>query len=380
MQKLKKDPELFYYFNAKKEKLYAYRHRYYDALGKRREKPKQGFKTEKEAYRALLEVRTQIVNGDIKQVSKASMTVSEWIDIWLDTNKHYWKKPTLYNRTIAMNKHIKPILGRDIISELDRSTYTRKFINKLLESYSPGTVFNLHSMFKTAIQAAVDNDILAKNRFSKISLPQVDSKENFYTPQELSLFLTTVRNTEDIWNYSYILFLAYTGARNGEALGLQWKHIDFEKKTVKIECTRDQHGVRKPKTKRSYRTILIDEIVLNQLKTYRKWCIETRLSNGLPFDSETLVFIGPRSANGLLANSLKKVLDRVAEKNDLKRITPHGLRHTHATILIKQRVPVVTIAERLGNTSEMIHNVYGHSLYELEKESVQLFGDAISFN
>lgn len=103
------------------------------------------------------------------------------------------------------------------------------------------------------------------------------------------------------------------------------------------------------------------------------------MSCGLPFDNETLVFIGPRSGNGLLANSLKKVLDRISEKNNLKRIIPHGLRHSHATILIKQRVPVVTIADRLGNTSELIYNVYGHNLNELEKESVQLFGDAISF-
>lgn len=197
MHKLKKDSELFYYFNAKEEKLYAYRHRYYDALGNRREKLKQAFKTEKEAYRALLEVRTQIVNGDVKQVSNANMTISEWIDVWLDTNKH-WEDSTLYNRAIAMNKHVKPLLGRYKISELDRSTYIRKFINKLLETYKPGTVFNLHSMFKTAIQAAVNNEIITKNRFSNIPLPQADPKENFYTPEELSVFLSIVRDTEGI--------------------------------------------------------------------------------------------------------------------------------------------------------------------------------------
>lgn len=378
MIKLKKDPELFYYHNSKSEKLYAFRHRYYDALGNRKEKTKQGFKSEKEAYRALLEVRTQLVNGDIKQVSNANMTVSEWLDIWLDSNKHYWKSSTLTNRTLAIEKHVKPILGGYKLSELDRTTYTRKFINKLLETYQPKTVFNLHSIFKTAIHSAVTNDLLTKNRFSNIPLPQSEDKENFYTPDELNMFLKTVKATENISNYTYILFLAYTGVRNGESLGLQWKHIDFENKTVTIERTRDQHGVRKPKTKRSYRTILIDELLINQLKIYRKWCIELRLSSGLSFDDESLVFIGPRSGNGLLANTLKRVLDNITKKSSLKRITPHGLRHTHATILIKQRVPVITIAERLGNTPEMIYNVYGHSFNELEKESVQLFGEAIS--
>lgn len=380
MNKLKKDPELYYYHNAKSEKLYAFRHRYYDSLGKRKEKTKQGFKSENEAYRALLEVKTQIVNGDVRQVSNANMTISEWLDIWLDSNKLYWKKSTLNNRTLVINKHIKPILGRYKLSELDRSTYTRKFINKMLETYQPKTVFNLHSIFKTAIHSAVANELITKNRFSNIPMPQCEQKDNFYTPEELTMFLKSVKATESMSNYTYILFLAYTGVRNGESLGLQWKHIDFKTKTITIECTRDQYGVRKPKTKRSYRTILIDDLLINQLKIYRKWCIEVRLSNGLSFDDETLVFIGPRSGNGLLANTLKRVLDNIAEKSNLKRITPHGLRHTHATILIKQRVPVITIAERLGNSAEMIYNVYGHSFNELEKESVQLFGEAISFD
>ncbi len=59
MHKSNKDPELFFYFNTKGEKLWCFRHRYYDSLGKRREKSKRGFKKENEAYRALLEVKTK---------------------------------------------------------------------------------------------------------------------------------------------------------------------------------------------------------------------------------------------------------------------------------------------------------------------------------
>ncbi|WP_375337620.1 hypothetical protein [Domibacillus sp. PGB-M46] len=57
----------------------------------------------------------------------------------------------------------------------------------------------------------------------------------------------------------------------------------------------------------------------------------------------------------------------------MKRITPYGLRHTQATLLISQRIPVKTIADRLGNTPHMILNIYGHSFKELEKESVHAF-------
>ena len=68
LNKTKKDKDLYYYFNVKGEKMWCYRHRYYDSLGKRKEKSQQGFTSEKEAYKALLEVKASVVNGNIKHV------------------------------------------------------------------------------------------------------------------------------------------------------------------------------------------------------------------------------------------------------------------------------------------------------------------------
>lgn len=89
LYKSKKDNELFYYFNAKKEK-----HRYYDKNNKRKEKSRQGFKTENEAYRALLEVKTGIISGETKKVENSNLTVAEWLDTWFDSYKNQWKITT----------------------------------------------------------------------------------------------------------------------------------------------------------------------------------------------------------------------------------------------------------------------------------------------
>lgn len=94
LYKTKKDPELYYYFNAKGVKMFMYRHRYYDALDNRREKSKQGFTSENKAYRALLEVRTSILDGDTKKVEDENLTVSQWLDIWYETKKVSWKITT----------------------------------------------------------------------------------------------------------------------------------------------------------------------------------------------------------------------------------------------------------------------------------------------
>lgn len=377
MHKLKKDPELFYYFNAKGQKQYAYRHRYYDALGKRREKPKQGFKTESEAYRDLLEVRTQIINGDVKQVINANLTISEWLDIWYESNKISWKISTLLQRADAIRVHLKPLLGKYKLATLDKSTYKRVFINRLLETLKGSTVQNLHNLFKIAVNAAVDEEIIPRNRFNKIIIPIDKIGDNFYTPSELVKFLNIAETDENITNYTAFLSIAYSGLRKGEAFGLKWKDIDWVEEALCIERTRDRYGVRAPKTKNSFRSVIIDNIVLQQLKVYKKWCMETRLKFGLPFNEDTYVFINENTGKEVCAEVLNHSMRRIADRNKLKKVTPHGLRHSHATILIGQRTPVKTIAERLGNSTDMIYKIYGHNFEELEREAVSDFRTAL---
>ena len=77
LHKSAKEPEIYYYFNAKNEKLWMYRHKYYDNTGKRKEKKKSGFKSEKAALKSLLEVKAATIRGESKQVEH-----NQLIDHW----------------------------------------------------------------------------------------------------------------------------------------------------------------------------------------------------------------------------------------------------------------------------------------------------------
>ncbi|MEH7122072.1 tyrosine-type recombinase/integrase [Bacillus sp. JJ1773] len=376
--KTKKDPELYYYFNAKNEKRWCYRHRYYDSLNNRREKSKQGFESENDAYRALLEVKTSIVNGDVKHVEHSNLTISEWLDIWYETHKTDWEISTQVQREDAIKNQMKPLLGKYRLAELDKTTYKRVYINALLKKYAPSSVQLYHRIFKIAINAAVDNEIIPRNRFNRITIEMDKKSDNFLTAVELKKFLADVKKLGNITNYTLILLLAFTGLRKGEALGLKWNNIDVETKTLTVERTRDNRGARTPKTKNSYRTILIDDTLIAQLKTYKIWCKETMLSFGIPFSNDAFVFISYQTGKPISENLLVFTMNKIIEKTECKRITPHGLRHTHATILIGQRIPVKVIADRLGNTPQMILDIYGHSFKDLEEESVLAFEQALS--
>lgn len=376
--KSKIDPDVYSYLNSKKEKRYAYRHRYYDALGKRREKSKQGFLSEKEAYRSLLEVKTQLINGQTRQVEKSNITVSEWLDIWFDMYKDQWAVSSVNQRKNAIRYQMKPLLGHYKLAELDKPTYKRVYINELTKKYKASTVMLFHRLFKIAVNAAVDNEILPRNRFNKISLFDDEKNDNFLTAAELHQFLGFAKEHENITNYSLIRLLSYTGLRKGEALGLKWSNVDFDNKTITVERTRDRLGVRPPKTKKSHRSILIDDFTLRQLKVYRTWCKKTKLAFGLSFHEDDFIFISHQSGQEMGEQTVNYAVDRICRKSKIKAISPHGLRHTHATILIAARIPVQTIADRLGNTPDMIYNTYGHSFKELEKDSIAAFSEALN--
>ncbi len=378
---LKNEPEVFWYLNAKKEKLWGYRYRYYDSIGKRREKSKQGLASENIAIRGLLEVKTDLVNGNIVRVDNANMTVSEWLDVWYETYHGDWEITSHIQRRDAIENQMKPLLGKYKLSSLTRSEYRRSYINELLKSFSSGSVALFHQLFRTAVNAAVEDEIIPRNRFNGIKIPDADKigKENFLTVGELKNFLFDVKQLENITNYTATLVLAYTGLRKGELQGLTWKDVDETKGSIAVNCTRDKHGQRTPKTKQSYRTILVDPIVLAQLKSYKAWCKQLKFSYGGHLKDDDFIFLSHQSGKPISDETINSSFNRVIKKTGMeKNITPHGLRHTHATILISQKIPLNTIANRLGNTPEMILNVYGHSFKELEEELVVAFGNALS--
>lgn len=391
LNKSKKDPELYYYFNAKGEKKWMYRHKYYNQYGKRKEK-KERYNTEKEAYQALLNIKVDTIRGATKPVEFSNYTVAQWFDTWYETYSQNWKISTRTQRESSIRLHIKPLLGSYKLSELKRTTYQKEFINTLLKNKKPSTVESLHNIFKIGINSAVEDEIISRNRFTKLNVHNEERKEkeinsvnssleeNYLEVHELVKLLDKAKGILNITSYTILLVLAYTGLRKGEGNGLCWNNIDMENQTITIERTRDNKGVRPPKTKNSYRTIDLDESVIEQLKKYKTWCKKTLLSFGRHLKEDDYVFISYQKGKPLSENTFNSALDRVIKKIGIKRITPHGLRHTHATVLLndnENRSTIEDVAARLGNTPQEIHKTYHHILKERKKETATIFTELV---
>ena len=373
---MKRDKDLFTYKEDGVQK-YAYRHRYKNQFGKWSEKSKTGFLNENDAYKQLLQVKAQVVEEDFRELDASTLSVARWIDMYIESKRNEWKPNTLTNRLLYAKKHLKPLIGHFKLGKLDRVTYIQAFINPMLETHEPGTVRGIHDFFKQVINAAIDVEILKRNRFTKIQIKTPENPAaNFMTAEQLALFLQTMKDDGNRTAYMIAQVLAHTGMRIGEALGLQWKDIDFELGTVTIKRTRDQYGPRTPKTKNSYRTIHLPANTLNELERYKTYCKKVLLRNGEKFKESNFVFISNETGAPYGTTSFRSVLRRMSKKVGFK-VRAHTFRHTFATILISKGIDVVAVAAILGNTPKMVLQVYAHVIENRNAELTNIINQAM---
>lgn len=380
-----KKEDIYWYMDADKEKKYAYRYNYYDHNGKRREKSKYKFDTILAAERALIAIKSTILNGGEKIALNDNMTVSQWVEIYFDRKKSKWKGTTPKTYRNIIDSYIHPFIGHHKLSRLTKSIYQSQFIDRLIPIAAPKSIVTYHNFFIGCINAAVDDEIIDKNRIAKADIPRAEKQNtdevegNYLTPTELAYLLSCVKKSCDITRYTLISLLAATGMRRGEAGALRWSEIDFKNKLINISRTRDVHGERSAKTLNSIRTIDLTDDLAQQLEQYRKWCIERKLAYGIQHAVDDLVFIS-KTCHPLNQNAAALTLLRMHELHGAKFISPHGLRHTFATISIASGTPPTTIAKILGMTTSTLLKTYAHSFAEREKQAMQVMSQFLHFD
>lgn len=346
--------------------------------GKERRTTRRGFKTMKEAKQAernlLLDVEE---NGLPSNHSDGFQdpTFEELASLWLENYKTTVKPSTFENVKSKVEKmteeHFKGLKLKKITV-----AYCQRVVIELSKTY---VLYNHYlSVINRIFKYAVLMDILDSNPFDKVIKPksrQIQRKGNFLTKEELKEFLKLAQTATLSYFFPLVHLMSYTGLRQGEALALKWSDIDFENKKITVNKTavriEGKERLQTPKTKNSKRVISIDSNTLSILKEWRKDQIKTYFKNGKHFEGEENFIFTNKWGDWVRINNFIRYFKRFIADNNLKDITPHGLRHTHASLLFSAGVEPKNISDRLGHSTVQITlDLYTHITEEQRTDTV----------
>ncbi|MCM1991294.1 tyrosine-type recombinase/integrase [Oceanirhabdus seepicola] len=349
--------------------------------GKRKKKEKGGFRTKKEADKALRNAIKDYENAGAV-VMESNITVSDYFDYWY---KEYVLINCKYNTQqayrIVIDKHIKPALGVFKLKSISPSKLQEFFNLKYRNGYTKSSLSNFYGVLSGAFKTAIfPYKLIKENPMTYIKLPKYNS-----TPKTVDdLKIVTVEQFKQIikrfpeGSSFYIpLQIAFnTGMRAAEVCGLTWDCVDFNKRTItvnKILIYKDKKWVfGTPKTKSSNRTILIGATLFNILYKHNIKQKENRLKYGEYYTLNN--FVCTKENGELVTNDSLKYLSRIVNYELGIRYNFHSLRHTHATMLLESGANIKDIQNRLGHSKiSTTMDTYSHVTQKMKKDSVDIF-------
>lgn len=362
---------------------------YFDAGkidGKRTKIEKRGGNTKKEAESALRKAISEYENcGFVLKESEVS--IADYFDYWY---KEYvlisCKYNTQQNYKKIIDKHIKPILGKYKLKALTPAVLQEFLNKKYLNGFAKNTLSGFYGVLSGALKMAVyPYQLIKENPMQYVTMPKYD--ETGTNKDDLKIitldeFTKIIKRFPQTSNFYIPLQIAFnTGMRAAEVCGLTWDCVDFNKKTIKVEkilIKKEREWVfGTPKTKSSYRTILIGNTLINILKHHKKYQIENKLKYGMHYTENN--FVCTKENGELVTTDSLKYLSRVVNYELQIPFNFHSLRHTHATMLLEADVNIKDIQHRLGHSKlSTTMDTYSHITDKLKHDSINKFESVIS--
>ena len=319
---------------------------------------RRGFLTKTDAISEYIKVTKEHElreNGEIKY--------QEVYEMFLKLYKTKVKESTFFSNTRIFEIHILPIFGDIFVKDITASD-CQQFAMDMMEYVKGRMFFNQASR---VMKYALNLGYITENPFDKVLHPKYKESKvcyNFLEANEVNMLLDYFQ--DNLYWYCAFRLLIYTGIRRGELLALNWQDIDFNNKELSINKTltigmKSKLIVTTPKSKKSIRTIKLDNLTLHNLKK-------------LKIQSSSDIIFPNKKGN---YNRLSNVSDRlkVALKNiGLRDIRVHDLRHTHASLLFASGSSMKEVQERLGHSDiKTTMNIYTHVTKDDRNESLEKF-------
>ncbi len=324
----------------------------------RRNRPVAYGKTKKEALDALDRIRRE--NAASLPTEAAKMTVGELLDLWLTARKGHVAGGTHEGRVAAAGV-VRAALGSDVAAKLTPLRVARWHEDMVKSGAAPSAQFHAARALIAALHHAVALQILPSNPAKAAGRPALPQREMVVlSPVQAKALLAACVGYAA---HPFVALALGSGIRQGEQLGLTWTDLDLDAATLSVRRalvrTRAE-GLRlaKVKTKTSRRTITLPTFAVAALRTHR----EARQDD----PPEWTVFCGPGGSHRFGVTLLKHLRRAVVRANKAgagipEGFTWHGMRHTHASLLLSAGHSLRAVSARLGHSNPATTlRIYSH--------------------
>lgn len=374
----------------KTEKGYRVQVNYTDSFGNKQVIVKQNKSTAtlKQAKQVEADILSKInMNSTIEN---KNTTMSELYDFYTSVKVNEVKESTLLTMTKRLKNHVIPYFRNkrvQSITTMDLQSWKNEMLKKNL---SIEYMNDVYAEFNKILNFAEKHDIIYKNPLKKIGLfkaPGMLPKEEqvIWSVSDFNKFSSALatdckkleenQDEDDLieWGY-YVMYniMFYCGCRKGEVYALTWNDVDIDKRIIKITKnllhkvrTGGEYLITTPKTKSSIRNIPLPMKLVDILKEHKD-----RYSKVYGFNDDFYVCGG---IEPLTDTKLSNLMKKYARQVDIAENNPHGLRHSHASVLIKNKVDILAISKRLGHSSPReTLETYAHMFEETGYEVADL--------
>ena len=304
----------------------------------------------------------------VNDTNKTELFVN-YFERWIRVYKEGAIRPVTMNKYLLTLSWLKKLIPDLRICDMDRIVYQR-LLNDYAKFHERQTTMDFHHQLKGAVLDAVDEGLIARDPTRKSiikgKMPR-EKKPKYLSQFELHTLINNLELKNEISLDWLILLIAKTGMRFSEALAITPKDFDFSHQSLSINKTwnyKENGGFSPTKNKSSIRKIQIDWQTVVQF---------SELIKGKPEDE-------PLFVSGKMYNStINDLLRRRCKKANVPVISIHGLRHTHASLLLFAGVSIASVAKRLGHASmTTTQKTYLHIIHELENKDIDIVMRALS--
>jgi integrase len=364
--------------------------------GRRRNLTAGTFRTRREAEAAERDATRLRDQGTLLDSSTA--TIGQLLDEWHASMKGTVSGQTWKDYEITCRLHLKPAFGSVRVQGLTVHHIRAQFRAWEDAGKSAWLIRGCYLRLSQAMAYAVGRGILHVNPCTTVKPPALAMKKaDVWSAEEAARFLNVSLNRpvltrggdsgrcrpDELSPLWHLLLLE--GMRRGEALGLRWSDVNWERGTAHIVQTvapdKANRGaaivLKRAKTKASSRTVRLTQDTLALMREHRKAQIARRLQAANWQDHDLIVCTG----NGTPVNprNVGRSFDALVKAASLRKIRVHDLRHTHATILLRAGVSAKVVSERLGHASIAITlDTYSHVLPDMQDAAADAISAALA--